>query len=403
MGVVDENAIDSEASIDRATFINENLDIVGVFNGSFAYAVPEYVVFDVTNACNCNCVACWTYSPLLGKQKASREWRKQQLTFEATKKLIDELAQLGAKEIRLTGGGEPFMHPDVMKFIRHIKANGMICSITTNFTLIDEHRIEELVSLELDILTASIWAGDTKTYQITHPNQPKSTFLKIQRMLKYLESRGAKAPKLVISNVITNLNYQNIDRMIMFAQEVGAQEVYFAVVDPIIGATDALLLDDSQRRAALENIVRLQGELGERDDIRLDGIDQFTRRLSNPASTQGIYDGEITNDVPCYAGWMFARIMADGNVCPCCRGVNVPTGNVNRHRFATIWNGPKQKTFRRLALTGDKLSSTYFQKIGCQRSCDNLWQNLWIHDRISKLTPEQRHILMEKKNVLEGI
>ena len=393
MGAVDPNSPGTEVSNDAATFINENLDIVGVLDGSVAYTVPEYVVIDVTNACNCNCVACWTYSPLLGQQKASPEWQKQQLTVEVTTQLIDELAGLGAKEIRLTGGGEPFMHPDVMKIMRHIKARGMICSVTTNFTLINEKRIDELVSLELDVLTASIWAGDSETYQITHPNQSKNTFAKMQRVMKYLDSSGPTAPRLVISNVITNLNYQNIDRMIRFAQEAGAQEVYFAVLDPIIGATDVLLLNDSQRRVVLENIARWQAELEGRDEFRLDGIEQFTRRLSNPASTRGIYDGEITNAVPCYAGWMFARIMANGNVCPCCRGVNVPTGNVYRDRFAAIWNGPKQKAFRRLALNGDKMSSTYFQNIGCQKSCDNLWQNLWMHDRISKLTPEQRDIL----------
>ena len=403
MKAFNENTVITSVPDDRATFIAENLDMVGVFNGSVAYAVPEYVVIDVTNACNCNCVACWSYSPLLGKQKASRQWRKQQLTFEVTKKLIDELARLGAKEIRLTGGGEPFMHPDVMKIIRHIKANGMICSVTTNFTLIDEKRIDELLSLGLDVLTASIWAGDSETYHITHPNQSKSTFAKIQRVMKHLDSRGPIAPRLVISNVITNLNYQNIDRMILFAQEVGAQEVYFAVVDPIAGATDALLLNDSQRWAVCDNIHRWQGELEGCEDFRLEGIDQFTRRLSNPESTRGIYDGEITNEVPCYAGWMFARIMADGNVCPCCRGVNVPTGNVYRDHFAAIWNGPKQKAFRRLALTGDKLSSPYFQNIGCQKSCDNLWQNLWMHERISKLTPDQRDMLLEMNNMLEGI
>ena len=46
------------------------------------------------------------------------------------KGFIDELAGLGAKEIRLTGGGEPFLHPGVMKIMRHVKARGMIMPVT---------------------------------------------------------------------------------------------------------------------------------------------------------------------------------------------------------------------------------------------------------------------------------
>ena len=350
---------------------------------------------DITNNCNCDCIACWTYSPLLGERKASKEWRKQQLSSDIIEKLVDKLGTMGTKEIRLTGGGEPFIHKDVMAIIRYIKEKGLICSVTTNLTLIDNTKVLELVSLGLDVLTASIWAGDSETYCTTHPNQSPDTFIRITEILKELKSIRGRKPKLVISNVITGLNYHNIEQMVDYAQEMGAEEVYFAVTDPMEGKTDSLLLNDSQRVAVLEKIELLKQRYSGQGTIRLDAIEQFTRRLSNPDSQKGMYDNNIINEVPCYAGWTFARIMADGNVSPCCRAVNIPTGNIYNDDFLTIWNGKKQKTFRKMALKGDKMSP-FFLEIGCYKTCDNLPQNQWLHQRITTLSDEQRSILFER-------
>ncbi len=95
-----------------------------------------------------------------------------------------------------------------------------------------------------------------------------------------------------------------------------------------------------------------------------------------------MYD-ERVNRIPCYAGSIFSRILADGSVCPCCRGVSKRMGNITRQRFSRIWNGPVYEEFRRKAFYLPK-TDPYFQEIGCMKMCDNLMHNEDMHRRIEE-------------------
>jgi len=90
---------------------------------------PKYVTIDLTNSCNLNCIGCWTHSPLLKDKEASKEWKSQIIPFNTLKKIIDDLHELGTKRVRLTGGGEPFLYPEIMEIIRLIKEKGISCDI----------------------------------------------------------------------------------------------------------------------------------------------------------------------------------------------------------------------------------------------------------------------------------
>jgi hypothetical protein len=53
--------------------------------------------------------------------------------------------------------------------------------------------------------------------------------------------------------------------------------------------------------------------------------------------------------VPCYVGWYFANILANGSVMPCCQCAR-PQGVVTRDvRVADIWRSPAYDVFRRAA------------------------------------------------------
>lgn len=380
--------------------VRDNLDIVGVQHGSQAFVGPDYVTIDITNRCNLDCIACWTFSPLLEEKLASREWQQQELPWEVLQDLVEDLSRLGTREIRLTGGGEPFMHKRCMDLIEAIKARGMTCAVTTNFTLSPPSQIDRLAGL-LDTLTLSLWAGSREGYESSHPNRTAKTFDTIKERLLYLKSLEAGAPRVVTANVIGTYNYLDVGNMIDFAEEVGAAEVYFTLVDPIAGKTDRLLLSSEQRELVGRQITEKLEDLEARgSSLVLDGAETFFRRLDNPDGNKGRYDSNRVDELPCYVGWMFVRISANGEVAPCCRGVSKPSGNILNERFIDIWNGQAQKTFRRMGLTESK-KHLYFAAIDCFTTCDNLWQNELMHDRIQALGAEERRVLDRAARRLE--
>lgn len=372
---------------------SDYLDMLGIVDGLYAYKGPSFIQIDPTNNCNNDCIGCWCNSPLLLDKKQDKN---QTIPYCRLKELIDEVYLIGAKEIYLAGGGEPFMHPEIMKLIKYIKQKKLICDINTNFTLVDEDKIKKLISFGVDSLVVSVWAASAQTYVATHPNKNEDMFYTIKERLKLLNCSKSSLPHVHIYNVITNLNFYEIEAMIDFALEVKAGSVGFTVLDTIPNRTDVLLLDDKQRKEVLKQCEHIK-QRNDLNNLQILEFDKFIRRVSASEAEIAQYDRGEINSMPCYIGWLSSRIMANGNVNACLKAHRIPTGNIYKHNFIDIWNGSLQREFRKKTLVLKK-DDPYFSligndpdvKVGCYKSCDDLSRNSYIHKRISLLTPLEK-------------
>ncbi len=180
----------------------------------------------------------------------------------------------------------------------------------------------------------------------------------------------------MLANVIGTMNHHELEGMLELACRVGAARVYFTVVDPIPGCTDGLLLDAAAGRDLHERASRAFDAF--RGRIAIDNEDGFLRRLRENDPARGHYDRLAVDEVPCLVGWFFARVMANGEVVPCCRAVMRPMGNLHTASFAQIWRSAPYAEFRRHA-DESKAHGPYFKDIGCVTSCDNLMHNIEWH------------------------
>lgn len=394
---------------DIKKLIRKSLDVIGIFDGEYAYKGPDCVQIDLTNNCNNNCIACWCNSPLLEDKAISPVVKKQTLNYDDVIKLMDKLSAMGTRELFFSGGGEPFMHPRAMDVLTYAKSKGFICHLNTNFTLVDEDILNRLKQMKLDYLIVSLWAATPQTYAITHPNKNEATFLRIKTLLEFLNQTKNSFPKVRLYNVIFNLNYKEFIQMVDFALECLCECVEFTVVDTIPERTDKLLLNREQTLELLEMCEK--SKLNKRyytqdGKFIIFNFAQFLRRISSEYSSNAEYDRGILDSIPCYVGWLFARVLADGNVNSCLKSHRMPVGNIYNQDFDVIWNGDKQREFRRAGLTPEKESDLFSligndpgKKIGCYKSCDDLGRNIFMHERITKLTPFQKSLLQAMANI----
>ena len=376
------------------------LDVIGVLNGRYAFKGPDTIQIDLTDRCNNNCIACWCNSPLLSKERLNRH--KDVLSTLLVKKLIAEASKMGLKEIYFSGGGEPFMHPDILDIISYAKEAGIICSINTNFTLINREIVARLISLKVDYLTVSVWAATADVYEALHPGKSERDFRDIKDTLSLLNSLKNTHPYVKVYNVICNGNYHQIKQMVHFASETGSNALEFTLVDTIPGATDKIILSEEQRDFVLKQF----------DEIRSDGHSQnshvpqilneehFLRRVSNPDAQYAKYDSRFINNMPCYIGWIFARVMPNGDVNSCLKSHRFPIGNLYKQSFRKIWNSDKQAYFRNKTLTADK-DDPFFSligndpncKMGCYKSCDDMGRNIYMDNKIKALRAHEINAL----------
>jgi glycosyltransferase involved in cell wall biosynthesis/MoaA/NifB/PqqE/SkfB family radical SAM enzyme len=394
-------------------FVKDNMDLVGILDGEHTFVGPRLVQLDVTNNCNNDCVACWCNSPMLAEERMSAEVKRQTLDYEKVVELLDELYAMGTREIYMAGGGEPFMHPRINDIIKSIKDREMCLFVNTNFTLVGEERADLLVGLPVDHMTVSTWAGTPSVYARTHPNKTEETFEQLREILKRItRNKGGRghAPFIKLYNVISHLNYNDVEAMVDFALEVGADSAEFTVVDTKPGYTDYLLLNEEQRQDLYRRCQKV-AEKVEREQLPLDLFrwDQFMRRISTTDSTKGDYDKNIINSLPCTVGWTFARVLPDGYVNPCLKGHRYPLGNIYDNTFREIWGSPKQYDFRRAANKLEK-KGPIFQlmgndpsaEVGCFRGCDDLGRNEFTHGRLKELSAGERAALLAAGKYLKG-
>ncbi|NTV29166.1 MAG: radical SAM protein [Candidatus Omnitrophica bacterium] len=375
------------------------LNLLGIFHGERAFKGPDCVQIDVTGKCNNNCVSCWCNSPLLGERRYRGARSHKTLPALLVQGLIDELAAMGTRELFFSGGGEPFMHPGFMEILAHAKARGMHCCVNTNFTLVNEELVRRIIAIGLDEITVSVWAASAGMYVLTHPNRDEATFFRLKATLAMLNMlKGAKGPRVKVYNVISNLNYAEVESMVDFAEEVGADSVEFTVVDTIPGATDVLILDRDQRAAVLKQCDSIRRKKAR---VQVLNLEHFMRRLSDNSADQAQYDSGFLGKTPCYVGWTFSRVMSDGDVNFCLKAHRVPVGNLYRNSFAEIWNSARQQEFRCKALRFDPKDEFFRMignddkcKVGCHKSCDDIGRNMHMH-RMVESTPATAKLILQ--------
>lgn len=381
-----------------AMFLYDHRDVAGVLDGERAFVGPEQVVIDPTNRCDNNCLACWTYSPLLGEEGPPEDWFKRQMSADLMHRTIDELADLGTRRVRFTGGGEPFVHPQMIEFLEHVKSRGMIAAVTTNFTALTSEKVRRMAEIGVDEVTASVWAGTPDMYARSHPKKSARSFERIEALLKELTASKKPHARVLIANVLFSMNYVESREMLHFALRCGADGVYYALVDSVARRTDGLLLTPPHIKVLREHLRDVKQLVDDVNRTRpkpfvLDNFDGLLRRLDSGGATAGDYDLMAVDRIPCYVGWIFCRITPEGDVAPCCRGVDKPMGNLNERSFTEIWHSDRYREFRRMALR-EKKAHPYFKPFGCHRTCDNMMHNEAHHARMSSLEDREKEHLV---------
>lgn len=352
-----------------------------------AYTGPLYVQVGVVNACNYRCQFCWDHPSFVAKDapwpdRIAEEYYKEhpeidrnkaKMDFDMFTELVDDLHAIGTRKIKFIGRGENFLHPRFVEMVAYAKSRGFNCSITTNGSLISDDKVRDLVAMGLDEIFISVNAGSARSYNEIHLHTDPGMFDQIGRTLTLFTEeknrRNTNWPYMHLSFVIQNNNYFEMPDMVRFAKKVGAQRVAFNRVSVYEG-TKFLRLDESQNEEALTRHLpeaeRLAAQLGIATNA-----DFFVSRGGQVQRSK-----EVHTAVPCYIGWYFSIVLADGTVNPCCECLRA-IGTLKTARFMEIWYGD---TYRRFRGEISDLPASKGEVSGCRcYNCSFASHNLSLH------------------------
>ena len=161
---------------------------------------PMMVVLSFVYVCNAKCPNCpYNNSKIRDTYKGAFY-----MPEEIFKKIADECGPYNSL-LRLSGGGEPMLHPNAMDLILYAKKKGAAIGIISNGSRYNYEKLEQLIKVEVDALEFSVDAGDSESYSKVRPGLDWNTLN--ENIINAVKIRDKLHSK---TRIITNLKHNEL-------------------------------------------------------------------------------------------------------------------------------------------------------------------------------------------------
>lgn len=310
----------------------EHDSVKGFLREAMAEAIPLSVHWDLTWRCDHKCVHCYL-----------TERRQPELSLAECEDVLDQLAAAGTMML-LISGGDPFLRPDAVDFIRAARARLFDVRINTHGNHIDDAVADALAACGVSRVSLSVYSDDPRDHDAV--TLIAGSHQKTLAAARRLVARGVPV------NFKTPVMTQNRDS--------------FHTVGPLaerIGATwelDAHIVPDDQSDFGLCSI-------GVHPTERmLATLVDLARNREHVVPVAELADAPSTAKT-CSAGTASGFISPDGRLFPCINWRD-EIGSLRETPFAALWaDSPvvrRQRQISRASYLGDCGGCAFHGKCG---------------------------------------
>ncbi len=277
-----------------------------------SWGIPFIVIVEPTVFCNLRCPQC-----VAGRGEARRN--RLSMNFNSFQKIID---QVGDRiwYLLLFNQGEPFLNPDLIKFIEIAKQKRIYVTTSTNgHFLADDAGVEKLVNSGLDTIIISLDGSTEETYlKYRKGGNFQQVINGIENLIRIRDQLYSNTPKVMIQCLVMKHNEDQLDQMEKIAKDLKADRLLFKTfqIESSDNVQDFLPVDPKRRR------YQIRGET----IVAKSSLKRSCSRL-----------------------WYSTVILSDGRMVPCCFDKN---GKYNfgvvtqRNEFEQIWKSDAYNKFR---------------------------------------------------------
>lgn len=182
-----------------------------LFQNATQKKIPLYGVLELTPLCNMNCDMCYVR---LNKTEMESQGRLR--TIEEWLSLAADMQKAGTLFVLLTGG-EPLLYPEFQKLYLELHKMGMIVTINTNGTLIDEKWAEFFGNIKPRRINITLYGASEHTYDnLCH--YPKG-YKKAINGIRLLREHGVDVK---INGSLVKANFEDRMKIIEIGEVLGA-------------------------------------------------------------------------------------------------------------------------------------------------------------------------------------
>lgn len=290
----------------------------------FAAPSPRFIALEVTRRCNLRCPMCHphTHTP-------HSEYMGKDMSLDVVDLLASTLRT--AREVWLSGGGEPLLLPNFADFVDRCHAYNPDIDVKfiSNGVLLSERKARmvigkrvHLVELSMDGTIQYGHMGGGADYDRVKEN--------LRQFARLREEYGVEEPHINIVFVAMRDNLCELPDLIEFASEIGAE----IQVQPLSPATE------EQRNQNLFRHVDYALRM-------LDACESRAQQLGVQFGYNGMTGNMDQTPRDCRSPYTSLWVTYSGELCPCCGGLRIGR-NVYEDDLSVenVWNGPFMRRLR---------------------------------------------------------
>ncbi len=300
----------------------------GGSRGMGCIGFPDHPVWEMTTACNLNCVHCHT---------AGGEPGADELTTEQGKHLLDDLSRVRNFRMMAFTGGEPLMRPDLFELLAYAKELGFTNTIATNATLIDDNVARRMCDHGVVIAAVSLDGFTAETHD--RVRGLNGSFDAAVRGMRALTRAGIL---LHINITAMEYNVNQLNRLMTLVDDLdtGILLIYQLVPVGRGRSIEKAALGKESNEWLANFMARAQSKTNAiMEPVAGPQYWPFLLKRARISNGMALYMAEKVFH-GCSAGRGFVYIKPDGAVWPC-PFIEVSCGNVREKPFMDIWSESK--------------------------------------------------------------
>ena len=311
---------------------NKNMEELEV-GKTILESYPRRLVFELTNACNLNCIMC-------GRNAADFKPTVFDMdVFRSFEPLMDIV-----EEVTLMGWGEPTIHPnfiEMLEIINKHSARKYFCSNGMNLKKIKN----AIFDYNVDVFAVSLdGATDETNSRIRRGSKIDQITEDLKDIVRIKKERGLKYPWINFVFCAMRSNIRELPDLVRLAAEIGIEEVkvvYLTVFGDDL-MNESLWGQEELVKEAFEEAIHVGDELG------------ILLKLPHYVG-EDVAGDKLHKD--CFVSWRDFFLGSDGYVRPC---MSTPIHFFEYDKdkdFMEMWNEPEYQKYRSDVNNSERMDS----------------------------------------------
>ena len=190
--------------------------------------IPVSGGIEITRRCNFDCIHCY-----LGSNKNRCDTSRGELITKEWLNIINEIAEAGCLYLLFTGG-EPLLRKDFTDIYIHAKNKGLVITVFTNGSLINESLIKVLKEYPPNCVEVSLYGSTERTYETV--TRRKGMFEKSLNGIRQLIDNGIPTR---IKTILLTKNRHEFDDVRQMAESLGVRFRFDGMIFPCLDGNRA--------------------------------------------------------------------------------------------------------------------------------------------------------------------